>query len=375
MRIGVIRGDLPGPIHLRDLETVSQFNPPTEVKGQELYIARPLTTDIEAILANATYGAGAVIQGSDISGSFPITLSGANNVLKVRLSSTASFTTVTVATGAVANIGALVTAVNTALATAGLSSSIVAFQGPGSGSRLALEAKLRGVTSYLEIDTSGNGSTFDTPAGFTAGARTMPTGAAFITALNPVSGTLNVSTASINAVGSTTSANALSLIPTTRGTQAAIADSIAPRVIESSVALDSYLVGMISEYRNAGFNPDPHRGLPAGAAISVVQDDGSSAMTVGTPTLSVADLNTPTTGALTLTGTNLGSFDKKETKVRVTGPGINKTLYQKAIEAAGGSVAATSIVIPASLIPGATLTTTTARVQVRHRATSAVAMT
>jgi len=375
MRIGVIRGDLPGPIHLRDLETLSQYNPPTEPKGQELYIGRPSTTEIENVLANATYGAGAVIQGSDISGSFPITLTGSNNVLKVRLSSTASFTTVTVATGAKANIAALVSAVNAALVAAGI--GVVAYQGPGSGQRLAIESTTRGVNSYIEVDTTGNGSTFDTPAGFTAGARTMPSASAFITALNPVSGTLNVSTATINAVGSGTNANALSLVQSTRGTQAALADAIAPRVIETSVAIDSFLVGMISEYRSASFNPDSRRGLPSGAAISVVQDDGSTAFSAiaGLPTLTVADLNTPTAGALTLTGTFMGTFDKKETKVRISGPGINKTLYQKAIEAAGGSVAPTSIVIPASLIPGATLTTTTARVQVRQRVTAAVAMT
>jgi hypothetical protein len=373
MRIGVIRGDLPGPIHLQDVETVSQYNPPTEPRGQERYIGRPTTAEIEAALANSSTGAGAVIQGSDISGSFPITLSGANNVLKLRLSATASFTSVTVATGAKANIAALVAAVNAALVGTG----VVAYQGPGSGQRLAIESTTRGVNSYLEIDTTGNGSTFDTPAGFTAGARTMPTAAAFITALNPVLGTLDVSTTTINAVGASTNANALSLIPTARGTQAAIAEAIAPRFYETSVAIDSYLVGMISEYRSASYNPDIRRYGSAGngAAIAVVQDDGVTAFSAGLPVLSVADLNTPSTGILTITGTGLGSFDSKETAVRVIGPNINKRIEQKAIEAAGGSVSATTIVIPAALLPGATLTTTTARVQVRQRVSAAVAMT
>jgi hypothetical protein len=373
MRIGVIRGDLPGPIHLRDLETVSQFNPPTEVRGQEVYIGRPSVAEIESVLSNSVYGAGAVIQGSDITGSFPITITGSNDDLRIRTSATASFTTVLVAQAAYANIANFLAAINVALTGTG----VVAYQGPGSGQRVALESRTRGVSSYLEVDTTGNGSVFDTPAGLTAGARTMPSAATFITALNPVSGTLNVSTATINAVGASTNANALSLIPTSRGTQTALADAIAPRVLETSVAIDSFLVGMISEYRSASFNPDSRRGLPNGAAISVVQDDGSTAFSAiaGLPTLVTADLNTPTTGALTLTGTFMGTFDKKETKVRVVGPGINKTLYQKAIEAAGGSVAATSIVIPASLLPGATVTTTTARVQVRQRITAAVAMT
>lgn len=356
-----------------DLETVSQFNPPTEPRGQEIYIGRPTTTEVEAALANATTGAGAVIQGSDISGSFPITITGSNDDLKIRTSSTASFTTVLIAQTAYANITTFLAAINVALTGTG----VRALQGPGSGQRVALESNTKGVNSYVEIDTTGNGSVFNTPAGLTAGARTMPSAATFITALNPVSGTLDVSTATINAVGSGTNANALNLIATTRGTQAKIADAIAPQFAETSVAIDSFLVGMISEYRSASFNPDSRRGLPSGAAISVVQDDGSTAFSAiaGLPTLSIADLGTPSPGALTLTGTFMGTFDKKETKVRIAGPGINKTLYQKAIENAGGSVSATSIVIPASLIPGAALTNTTARVQVRQRVTAAVAMT
>jgi len=132
---------------------------------------------------------------------------------------------------------------------------------------------------------------------------------------------------------------------------------------------------LISEYRNAGFNPDSRRGLTSGAAISVVADDGSTAFAAGLPVLSTADLHTPSTGILTITGTGLGGFDNKETSVRVVGPNIDKLLEQRAIEAAGGSVSATSIVIPAALIPGATLTTTKARVKVRQRVSAAVVMT
>lgn len=375
MRVGVVRGDLPGPIYLQDLETVSQFNPPTESRGQELYIGRPTTTEIEAVLANPTYGAGAVIEGSDISGSFPITITGSNDDLKVRTTAAGAFTTVLVAQAAYANITTFLAAINVALVGTGITARV----GTGSGSRVALESNTKGVNSVIGIDSTGNGSVANTPLGLGASAiqRTMPPASAFITASNPVNGTLNVSTATINGVGASTATNALTLIPSDRGTTAKVADAIAPQIAETSVAIDSYLVGAISEYRSASFNPDSRRGLPSGAAISVVQDDGSTAFSAiaGLPTLTVADLNTPTTGALTLTGTFMGNYDNKETKIRVTGPGINKTLYQKAIEAAGGSVTATSIVIPASLIPGATLTTTTARVQVRQRATVAVAMT
>lgn len=371
MRIGVIRGDLSGPIHIRDLETVSQFNPTTEPRGQELYLSRPTTAEVEAALANSVTGAGAVIEGSDIAGSFPITINGTNDDLKVRTSAAAAFTTVLVAQTSYANIGALVTAVNVALAGTG----ITARQGTGSGTRLALESNTKGVTSYLEIDTSGNGSVFNTPAGFTAGARTMATAAAIITATNPVGGALNVATATINAVGTGTNTNALGLIPSSRGTVTAVADAIAPRITETSQAVDSWISGMIYQYRSASYNPDPRRGLANGAAIAIVQDDGSTAFSAGVPALTTADLDTPTAGAMTLTGTNMGSYDKKDTIVKVVGPNINKRLEQKTIENAGGTVSATSIVIPAALLTGATLTTTSVRVQVRQKLSGSVVTT
>lgn len=373
MRIGVIRGDLPGPVRLTDLETVSQYNPPTEPRGQERYIGRPTVAEVEAALSSSTTGAGATIEGSDIAGNFPITITGSNDDLKVRTTAAGAFTTVLIAQAAYANITTFLAAINAALTGTG----ITARQGTGSGTRVAIESNTRGVASVIGIDSTGNGSVANTPLGFGASAitRTMPTAAAFITALNPVAGTLDVSTATVNAVGASTNSNALNLIPSARGTVTALADAIAPRIIETAVAIDSWLVGMISEYRSASYNPDSRRGLPSGAAIAIVQDDGVTAFTAGLPVLSVADLNTPTTGALTLTGTGLGNYDNKETIVRVRGPRIDKRLEQRAIEAAGGTVSATSIVIPASLIPNATLTTTTARVQVRQRASAAVAMT
>lgn len=371
MRIGVIRGDLPGPLFFQDLEPISQWHPSIDSPGQARYIGRPTTTEVEAALANSTSGAGATIEGSDISGSFPITITGSNDDLKIKTSAAASFTTVLVAQAAYASITTFLAAINVALAGTGVTARL----GTGSGQRVALESNTKGVNSYIEIDTTGNGSVFDTPAGLTAGARTMPTAAAYILALNPVSGTLNVSDTAIKAVGASTNSNALNLIPASRGTLAAIAEAIAPRVYESTEAVESFLVGSISEFRNAAFNPDTRRGLPSGAAIAVVQDDGSTAFSAGLPVLSVADLNTPSTGILTITGTGLGSYETKDTKVRVDGPSIHKTLSQRAIEAAGGTVSATSIVIPAALIPGATLTTTTARVQVRQRVSAAVVMT
>lgn len=215
----------------------------------------------------------------------------------------------------------------------------------------------------------------NTPLGFGASSvtRTMPSAATFITALNPVGGTLDVSNTAINAVGATTNANALSLIPTSRGTQTALADAIAPKLAETPVVLDSYLVGQIAGYRNAGFNPDSRRvpALPASAAIAVVADDGSTPYSLTLPTVSTAVI---AGGIITITGTGLGSSERMETTVKLAG-NISVVIEQKRLVQAGGSVSATSIVIPASLIPGAAATTTTVQVKVRQRASAIVAVT
>lgn len=362
MRIGVIRSDLPSPLRLVDLEPVSQYNPPTEPRGQERYLARPSTTTIEKILASSTTGVGAVIQGSNISSTFPLTLNGTNNVLRLKTSAAASYTAVTIPAAAYANMAALVAAVQTVVAGLG----IAARAGVGTGS-FALESTTRGVNSYLSVDTTGNGSTANTPLGLTAGARTVAPASAFILAGNPLGGPIDVRTATLNAVGATTATNTLGLIPASRGTTAAVQDALAPLFADTDAAVDSYLVGMLSEYRSSRWNPDPRRipALTSGAAIAVVADDGNTAYAATLPTLTNAVL----TGRLALAGTGLGSSESEQTTVKLAGA-VNRVLSQAAIVAAGGAVSDTAIMIPASLLTGVTTTTTTVQVKVRQRASN-----
>jgi hypothetical protein len=365
MRIGVIRGDLPGPLYITDLEVVSQQDPAIEPKGQEGYYGRPNPTRIEAALASPSTGAGASVVGTAIT--FPLTINAGNQTLRVKTSAAGSFTALTVATGSYATIAALVIAVNAALTGSG----VVAEAG-NTTNTLVLESATRGVTSYLAIDSVANGSTFNGAANFGSAAvtATMPVGTDFIAACLPVGGPLDARTATINGVGASTAANALARIPAARGTTAAVQNLIAPRVIETPVALQSYQVGEIAKARGATFNPDPNR-LPSGAAIVVVADDGNSAFSAPLPTLTTAATGV---SSLTLTGTGLGTFERKLTSVKIAGA-LNKTLSQDAIEHAGGSVSATSIVIPNALVPGLVAVTSTVQVKVMQRASLAVATT
>ncbi len=372
MRVGVIRGDLPGPVFLADLESISRRNPPTEPPGQEAYVSRPTVAELEAVLSSSTVGAGAVIEGSDIVGTFPITINAANDDLKVRTSSTAAYTTVLVPNAVYATLASLLAALNTVLGPLG----IVARQGTGSGSRVAIEGPY-GVSSYIGVDSVVGGSVANTPLGFGALAlvRTQLSAATIITGTLPVAGPLDVSTATLDALGATTAAGALALIPSARGTHEALADAIAPQFIETTVAIDCFLVGYLSDLLNVNFTPDSRRVPPLtpGPAVTVVEDDGVTLFSVAhtLPTITSATLGVPLPGYVAIVGTGLGNSELiSETTVRFTGA-VVRTLSQQAIVDAGGFVSDTAILVPASLIPGATTTTTSVRVKVRAQMSAA----
>lgn len=366
MRVGVIRGDLPGPVLLADLESVSQWNPPTEPRGQERYISRPTTDEIEAALGDPVTGAGATLNGSNISGSFPgLVIGVGNDDLKIRVTaSPTAFTTVLVPNATYATLADLIAAINTVLPGTGVTARLNV-----AGNGLALEADLKGVSSYIENDSVAGGSVANTPLGLADGVvRTMPAASAYITACNPVAGALDVRLVTINAVGAGTNSNALAIVPPGRGFIAALQDAIAPQFIETPVALDSFLVGNMADLLSANFNPDPRRvpALTNGPAITVVEDDGFTVFAATLPTVATATLSV---GNVTIVGTGLGNPERNETTLKFSGA-ISKILYQQILEAAGGTVSDTSIFVPASLIVGAALTTTKVQVKVRQRVSS-----
>lgn len=342
MRVAVIRGDLPGPIFMADLEPTSQYEPPIEARGQTRYVSRPTPTSVGTALT--TYAPATVAGTSSVT--VPVTLTSGNNVLRVKTSSAASFTAVTIAAGTYATLALLVTALNTALAGTG----VIALVSSANAAALALATTTTGAGAYLSYDSTGNGSTFNTPGGLgsSAVAFTVPTAATVITTLNPVGGPVNVSAATIQTnVGP----------GLTTAQIAGIANSIAPQFIETDVAIKSFQVGNLSKFVSASYNPDPNR-LPAltvGPAVVILADDGSTTFASTLPTLSNAQTNTPATGQVTLTGTGIGNpemFTGVTVKFTTATGAVISTVTQKTIEHAGGTIATTSIVIPASLTTG-----------------------
>ena len=98
----------------------------------------------------------------------------------------------------------------------------------------------------------------------------------------------------------------------------------------------------------------------------MLEDDGSTSFSFAVPNITNADLDTPTSGALRITGTGLLGFGMYETSVTVIGSAqgspIQKRITQAAILTAGGSVTATQIDIPASLTAGMSVGFTSVRV-------------
>lgn len=340
MRVGVIRGDLPGPVSLMDLEPVSQYNPPTEPRGQEVRLGRPVLADVEALVALHPAG----LQGAtDISGGD--TVDGTNDTLRLRLDSGDAFTDIAIANAVYADGQEIADAVNAALIAEPFDARV---RLDDTGTLLILYSVATGTDSYIETDSTAGGNTFNGVAGFNVAGEsfTVQSAAAIITDLNPVGGPIDVTSATFD--------TSLGFGPTT-AQRTALADVLAPRFIETDVAIKSFQVGMISGFRSANYNPDPNR-IPAiadGAAISVVSDDGT-AFTAPLTVITAATTDDPGAGDLTIDGTNLGNPEVEATVVKAISANgqTSVKLYQSQIVAAGGSVTAIEIVIPASLMSG-----------------------
>lgn len=344
MRVGVIRGDLAGPLHIMDLEPVSQYNPVIEPRGQDRLLSRPTVASVAAALLRI--GAGAKGTADLTNGA---TINGTNNVLRLRTENGGNPYTITIAPGAYASGGALVIALNNAIRAVGAG---VLARLSADGKNLVLSAKRTGPTSYLDIAASG--STSLAVLGLTAGggAFVPPAPAAVITATSPVNGPIDVSPATLRGLvgqGATDEQVAL------------LADAIAPFFAETDAVLQSYLVGHIAGFRAANFNPDRSR-RPAfanGPAVAVLKDDGVTAYTLPGVNITAAVHDSPATGDLTITGTLLGTPERKDTIVRVTNAAGNKFvrleqhLFTLPIPGqTQGKVSATSIVIPRVLLSG-----------------------
>lgn len=344
MRVGVIRGDMPGPLNIMDLEPVSQYNPMIEPRGQERRLGRPSIGSVAAALSQI----GAARAGTaDISGG--ATIDGTNNVLRLRTVSGGAYATITIAQAVYASGGALLLALNQAIKASGANATA---RLSGDGKNIVIQSKRTGMGSYLDVTATG--STALGVLGLTAGggAYTPPAPADVIAAALPVGGPIDVSTGTLaGLVGAGATAEQLAII----------ADALAPQIAETDAAIQSYQVGMLSIARSPNYNPDPSRrpALANGPAIAVVKDDGVTAYSSAGLAITAAARNSPSAGSITITGTSLGTPERLDTTIRVTSANgarslrIAQAVLQRQLPGpTQGLVSPTSIVIPAVLLQG-----------------------
>lgn len=218
-----------------------------------------------------------------------------------------------------------------------------------------------GQNRYLSRPDAAKIAAYFTAQGLVATASTL------ITATVPVGGPVDVRPATIKGVSGLGSA--------TDPQVAALQEFLAPRIVETDVAKKSFLYGNLAGYRSASFNPDPRRepALANSAAISVVADDGQTVFAVAVPTIVTADLDTPTSGALRISGSGFLGYGMYELTVHLLGTG-GKKVTQKQILDAGGTIIDTQIDIPSSLVAGVAVAATTARVAVNDLLSNAIAL-
>lgn len=165
---------------------------------------------------------------------------------------------------------------------------------------------------------------------------------ALITETVPVGGPLNVSAAKIKAVAG--------LATATNAQVRALQDFLAPHIADTHLAVQSFQVGNIAGFKDANYSCNGD--LPQGAAIAVVQDDGVTPFVAPLPNITGVDLDDPSAGWVTVKGTGLGNAEYAATTVKITYVKTNKVFNvpQEMLVAKGGSVTATSIVIPANMV-------------------------
>lgn len=143
----------------------------------------------------------------------------------------------------------------------------------------------------------------------------------------------------------------------TKGTQAGVNQlkqkCYVPRV-KAGTALAGYIDLKETDRVLMSVNKGVIAGLKAANLLTVTSFQDSD---VAAPTVTSMRLDLPGAGDITITGTNLTSLAPDLTSVAFTGSGA-VTLTQTQITGGGGTVGATSIVIPAALVPGVADTAT-----------------
>lgn len=271
MRVGIVRSDI-AKLYLSDVENSSQRVFSSEPKGQSRYFVKPTDTDLTNVMN--IYAILSAL-GNNSAATFDTT---ANNVLKIR-STTGAYTSISVTASLTLAKSQLAAELNTGFANAGLPFVATHFTSGVNLNKIQIDtvAPNAGPNAKLQIDTAAGGSNLNVAihSGWPASPPNL-TGISVATlkaAVYPTATTINVASATIVALSTFSSMQATAQTNLVN----AIADKVAPKLVETGPVLLSFVYGVMSKLRSAAFQPGGARvGLPAGIGAAMVNDDGST---------------------------------------------------------------------------------------------------
>jgi hypothetical protein len=269
MRVGIVRSDV-GKLYLSDVENKSQRNFSSQPKGQSRYLSKPTDAQLATLLGTVAF---LTKYGSVGAATFDTTVANGTK-LNIRTAATQPFTQVVVTSSATLAVAQVVSDLNKAFVNAGLGLHARI----SNTNHVSIDTTAKGPSAYLEISAaSPSAGALHTVLGLATAALNGLTVAALKTAVYPTAVTVNVATATIAALSTFSlmaSADQTALVT-------AIANTIAPRLVETGFALRSFAYGVISKVASATYQPGGARiGLPAGIGAAVVADDGSTPFSI-----------------------------------------------------------------------------------------------
>lgn len=269
MRVAIVRSDIQS-FYLNDVENSSQRNFSSEPVGQSRYLKKPTDAQLQAVLDS---NAKLTIRGANTAATVDTTVAN-GTLLNIKTSAAAAFTQVTVTSNAALAKTQIVTELNAQFALFGLA-LVARISGTN---QITIDTVAKGQNAYVSI-SAGSPSTgaLHTVVGLTAAATTPANLATIKAAVYPTATTVNVAPATINAL----STFSLALAADQDALNNALADIIAPKLVETGAVLLSFAYGNLSKLRVASFQPGGARaGLPAGICAAVVANDGSTPFSV-----------------------------------------------------------------------------------------------
>ena len=265
MRIGVIRSDVE-KIYISDVESRVQRDFPIEPPGNSRYVHKPSDDELRAVMLRR-----AVLTLNGINQAVSVNTTHGNNILRIKLKN-GTWQSISVTAGAAVTKVQIANDLNVAFRDLGLQLHARVFTRTGLPIRKFLMIDTVYPSSGLDIpelsiDKASNGSTLNPIVGFTDNATLSALSLTDLKHTLYPSNTVDVSAASVKLLSTFDYMDAAAFVEM----WTALAEVVAPEVVFTGRAVWSFQSGTLSHLASSAYKP---RGLPTGAAVVILNDDG-----------------------------------------------------------------------------------------------------